>query len=149
MVGVWQPLFAQSGKEKPPASGSQEAGKKGLRFRSTWGIFLSETLSKTEIVKLLDSVLVVRDQQNNKFPVVSFKFTYENVEPYLNDSTGRPDVYREYIGDNFKSDRLSPLWSTRMKDMVKSGDVLFFDDIIIRYTGDKYYRAPSLKFQVK
>ncbi len=138
------PVCAQAtkGKGKP-------AEKKPLRFRTTWGIFLSDSLPRPEVLQLLDSGLVVRDQQNNKFPVVSFDFTYEKKEPYVNDTTGRPGVYTEFTGDSFKSDRLSPLWSSRLKDVLQKGEVLYFDNIIIRYPGDKYYKVPELKIIVR
>ncbi len=136
------PAYAQSNKSKT-------AEKKPLKFRSSWGIFLSDTLPRPEVIKLLDSSLVVRDQQNNKYPVVSFEFTYEQKQPYINDTTGRAGVYTEFIGDNFKSDKLSALWSTRLKEMLDKGEVLYFDNIIIKYPGNKYYRVPELKFVIR
>jgi hypothetical protein len=136
------PVYAQSNKGKTTE-------KKPLRFKTSWGIFLSDTLPRPEVVKLLDSALVVRDQQNNKFPVISFDLTYEQKEPYVNDTTGRAGVYTEYIGDTFKSDRLSPLWSSRLKEMLQKGDVLYFGNIIVKYPGDKYYRVPELKIVIR
>jgi hypothetical protein len=120
-----------------------------LKFRTSWGIFLSDTLPRPEVVKLLDSALVVRDQQNNKYPVVSFEFTYEQRQAYVNDTTGRAGVYTEFIGDNFKSNKLSPLWSSRLKDMLNKGEVLYFNNIIIKYPGDKYYRVPELRIVIR
>jgi hypothetical protein len=146
-------LYAQSGKpkaapvKKPAASAGTTITK--LRFRSTWGIFLSDSIPRPEIVKLLDSALVVRDEKNNKYPVVSFDFTYENKEFYLNDTTGKPGIYTEYIGDSFKGDKLPALWVTRIKEMLDKGEVFYFDNIIVNYTGDKLYRAPKLKFIVR
>jgi len=134
--------FAQSKTKKP------EAKANSLRFRSTWGIFLSETLPRPEILKLLDSAIVVRDEKNNKYPVVSFQFTYEKKETYLNDTTGKPSIYTEYVGDNFNADRLPAFWSTRIKESLTKGEVLYFDNIIIKYTGDKLYRVPKLQFKV-
>lgn len=120
-----------------------------LRFRSTWGIFLSDSIPRSEITKLLDSAIVVRDEKNNKYPVVSFDFTYENKEFYLNDTTGKPGIYTEYVGDSFKGDKLPVLWVTRIKELLDKGEVFYFDNIIVNYTGDKLYRAPKLKFIVR
>lgn len=136
------PVYAQSNKGKTTE-------KKPLKFRTSWGIFLSDTLPRPEVVKLLDSALVVRDQQNNKYPVVSFEFTYEQRQAYVNDTTGRAGVYTEFIGDNFKSNKLSPLWSSRLKEMLERGEVLYFDNIIIKYPGDKYYRVPELRIVIR
>ena len=33
--------------------------------------------------------------------------------------------------------------------MLDKGEVIFFDNIIINYTGDKLYRAPKLQFFVR
>lgn len=143
------PVCAQSGKPKTSAKKTAAtASKSTLRFRSTWGIFLSDTLPRPEIMKLLDSALVVRDEKNNKYPVVSFRFTYEKKEPYLNDTTGKPGFYTEYIGDDFTGNKLPAFWSTRIKETLERNEVLIFDNIIINYTGDKLYRAPQLRFKV-
>ncbi|SDH13988.1 hypothetical protein [Chitinophaga filiformis] len=147
------PALAQTGKPKAPAAKKPAATTKttttALRFRSTWGIFLSDSLPRPEILKLLDSPLVVRDQKNNKYPVVSFDFTYERKEPYLNDTTGKPGIYTDFVGDSFKGDKLPSLWVERIKEMLERNEVFYFDNIIINYTGDKLYRAPKLKFNVR
>lgn len=149
------PALAQTGKPKTPAKKPAAASTKTsaktttLRFRSTWGIFLSDSLPRPEVMKLLDSPLVVRDDKNNKYPVVSFDFTYERREPYLNDTTGKPGFYTEFVGDTFKGDRLPSLWVERIKEMLERNEVFYFDNIIINYTGDKLYRAPKLKFNVR
>jgi hypothetical protein len=131
--------FAQSKTKKPANT---------LRFRSTWGIFLSETLPRPEILNLLDSTIVVRDEKNNKYPVVSFQFTYEKKETYLNDTTGKPAIYTEFVGDSFNGDKLPAFWAARIKETLTKGEVLYFDNIIIKYTGDKLYRVPKLQFKV-
>lgn len=145
------PLYAQSGKGKKATGKAAPATavKKPLRFSTTWGIYLSDSLPRTEVLKLLDSPLVVRDEKNTRFPVVSFDFTYEKREAYLNDTTGQPGLYTDYTGDRFKTDRLSPLWSSRLKEILQKGEALYFDNIIIKYPGDKYYKVPELRIIVR
>lgn len=149
-------LYAQSGKPKAtttpakkPATNTAKPTITKLRFRSTWGIYLSDSIPRPELMKLLDSALVVRDEKNVKHPVVSFDFTYENKEVYLNDTTGKPGLYTEYVGDSFKGDKLPELWVTRIRELLDRGEVFYFDNIIVNYTGDKLYRAPKLKFIVR
>lgn len=148
LAAAVSPVLAQSGKKsgKPAAAASS---KRPLKLKSSWGIFLSDTLPKSEVIKLLDSALVVRDEKNNTYPVISFAFTYEKHEPYLNDTTGQPGVYKDFTGDNFKTASLPPLWSNSLKDNLQTGDVLYFDEIIIRYAEDKLYEAPALRIDVK
>jgi hypothetical protein len=150
------PVLAQNGKPKKPAvkktaaaAGNTTTKTTTTRFRSTWGIFLGDTLPRPELIKLLDSPLVVRDEKNNKYPVVSFQFTYERREAYLNDTTGKPGFYTEFVGDDFKGDRLPAFWVERIKEMIDRNEVFYFDNIIINYTGDKLYRAPKLRFNVR
>src|SRR5690606_26757376 len=116
---------------------------------TTWAIYLSDSLPRPDVLKLLDSSLVVRDGSNNKFPVVSFDFTYEQKEPYLNDTTNQVGFYTEVTGDSFKDNKLSELWRKHLKETLQKGDVLLFNNIVIRYTGDKLYRAPELKIIVR
>jgi hypothetical protein len=142
------PVFAQSNK-KPAAKPAAVSNKRPMKLLSSWGIFLSDTLPKNEVIKLLDSALIVRDEKNIKYPVISFAFTYEKNEPYLNDTTGQPALYKDFTGDNFKTNSLPPLWSKRLKETLQTGDVLYFDEIIIKYAEEKFYKAPSLKINVK
>lgn len=143
---------AQTNKKpaKPaPTPATANANKRPAKLRSSWSIFLSDTLPKNEVIKLLDSALIVRDEKNIKYPVISFAFTYEKHEPYLNDTTGKVAIYKDYTGDNFKAATLSPTWSQALKNNLESGDVLYFDEIIIQYTADKLYKAPALRIDVK
>lgn len=139
------PVIAQSAKKPATAVTS----KRPMKLRSSWGIYLSDTLPKSEVIKLLDSALIVRDEKNIKYPVLSFAFTYERHEPYLNDTTGQPAVYKDFTGDNFKAAALPTAWSKNLKETLQTGDVLFFDEIIIKYAEEKFYKAPALQINVK
>lgn len=142
--------FAQSGKKPVPTTkAASVTNKRPAKLRSSWGLFLSDTLPKSQVVKLLDSALVVRDEKNHLYQVISFAFTYEQHQPYLNDTTGQPSIYKDYTGDNFKTSRLPALWSSRLKENLQQGDVLYFDDILIEYAPDKLYRAPAIRIEVK
>lgn len=135
---------------KPAASASAAtAADKKLRFRTTWGIYLSDSIPRPEVLKILDSALVVRDHKNNKFPVVSFDFIYEAKEAYVNDTTSQVGFYTETTGDMFKGDRLSELWSKRLKETIQKGESLIFSNIIIQYTEGTFYRVPELRITVR
>ncbi|HEY0273687.1 MAG TPA: hypothetical protein VGC22_10920, partial [Chitinophaga sp.] len=141
-VMLWGIAFTAQAQQKPAARPVQKTGaaaktaapaplaqKTDLRFRSTWGIFLSDTLPRPEVIKTLDQNLVVRDQKNNKYEVISFEFTYEQKTPYVNDTTNKPGVYTEYLGDNFKhTARLSDIWVSKLKESLQHGDELFFSN---------------------
>ncbi|HVI47384.1 MAG TPA: hypothetical protein VM802_21070 [Chitinophaga sp.] len=143
------PAIGQSVRKNPSPVKPAAIPSKPKKLKSSWGLFLSDTLPKSEVIRLLDSSLQVRDEKNNKYKVVSFAFTYEKHEPYLNDTTGQPGVYKDFTGDNFKSSSLPALWSNRLKQTLDKGDVLYFDEIIIRYPPDKLYMAPSLRINIK
>ncbi|RPE09101.1 hypothetical protein EGT74_19015 [Chitinophaga lutea] len=150
LLGCATTAFAQNKPARKSAPAKQQAAeKKPLRFTTSWHIFLSDSIPRPELLKILDSGLVVRDHQKNKFPVVSFDFTYEKKEPYVNDTTQEVTIATDLTGDSFKSDRLTPVWVKRLTEALEKGDVLFFNNIVIRYTGDKLYRAPELKIIVR
>ncbi|MET6996193.1 hypothetical protein [Chitinophaga defluvii] len=150
ITGACLPIYAQTGKGKTTGKSTAPAQKKpSPKLRATWGIFLSDTLPRPEVLKLLDSTIVVRDQNNKKYPVIAFQFTYEQNEPYLNDTTGKPGVYKEFNGDNFKSNKLPLIWSNELKKTLQKGDVIYFDSIIVEYAEKDYYLAPKLKFEVR
>lgn len=151
-TGISAISVAQTSKPKPaakPAKPAASAADGKLRFRTTWGIYLSDSIPRPEVLKILDSALVVRDQKNNKFPVVSFDFIYVAKEAYMNDTTSQVGFYTETTGDSFKGERLSPLWSQRLKETIQKGESLIFSNIVIRYTEDKFYRVPELRVTVR
>lgn len=151
-TGISATTLAQASKPKPAAKPAKPAAATAdgkLRFRTTWGIYLSDSIPRPEVLKILDSALVVRDQKNNKFPVVSFDFIYEAKEAYMNDTTSQVGFYTETTGDSFKGGRLSPLWSQRLKETIQKGESLIFSNIVIHYTEDKFYRVPELRVTVR
>ncbi|MGX5821024.1 hypothetical protein ACWKWU_22695 [Chitinophaga lutea] len=133
-------------KAAAPASAATQRPQ-GLR--TSWHIYLSDSLPRPDVLKVLDSPLVVRDKKNVKYPVVSFDFTYEKKEGYLNDTTQQVQIAVDMTGDSFQSDRLAPLWSNRLKETLEKGDVLYFNNIVIRFAEDKFYRAPELKITIR
>lgn len=127
---------------------TKPAAQTPLRFRSTWNIYLSDSVPRPDILKILDSPLVVRDQKNNKYPVTSFEFTYEKREAGINDTTQKPVIYSDFTGDIFKADRLSPLWTKNLKENLQPGDVLYFNNIVVK-RDTSFYRVSPLKFFVR
>ncbi|WP_333863539.1 hypothetical protein [Chitinophaga sp.] len=98
-TGISVTTLAQASKPKPAAKPAKPAAATAdgkLRFRTTWGIYLSDSIPRPEVLKILDSALVVRDQKNNKFPVVSFDFIYEAKEAYMNDTTSQVGFYTDH-----------------------------------------------------
>lgn len=148
-TGISAHAAAQSKPKTPAKPAATAAADKKLRFRTSWGIYLSDSIPRPEVLKILDSALVVRDHKNNKFPVVSFDFLYEAKEGYLNDTTGQVAVYTETTGDSFQGDRLPALWSNRLKETLQKGESLIFSNIVIRYAEDKFYRVPELHVTVR
>ncbi|MFB6453647.1 hypothetical protein ACE38W_00120 [Chitinophaga sp. Hz27] len=141
-------IKSSAAKAHTPAITATTA-KKPAKLISTWGIFVGDSLPKNEIVKLLDSSLIVRDEKNVKYPVISFAFTLEQHEPYLNDTTGQPSLYKDYTGDNFKQSKMTATWVNGLKANLDKGDILYFDEILIQHPNGKVYKAPALKFTVR
>ncbi|WP_291911298.1 hypothetical protein [Chitinophaga sp. CB10] len=141
--------FGQAAKPAAKKPAAASSGKRPAKLISTWGNFLSDSLPKNELTKLLDSALVVRDEKGVKYPVISFAFTYETREVYLNDTTGQPGIYKDYIGNNFQDARMDSVWRKGMKEKLDKGNILYFDEILIKYSEDKIYKAPSLQFIVR
>ncbi|WP_119079300.1 hypothetical protein [Chitinophaga alhagiae] len=150
LLGCTSAALAQNKAVKKPAPAKQAAEqKKPLRFTTSWHIFLSDSIPRPEILKILDSALVVRDSNKNRVPVVSFDFTYEKLEPYINDTTREVQIARDLTGDSFRSDRLSAAWVNRLKEDLAKGDVLFFNNIVVSYPGNKFYRVAELKIIIR
>ncbi|UYQ94244.1 hypothetical protein MKQ68_03955 [Chitinophaga horti] len=123
--------------------------KNTLRFRTTWNNLLADSLPRPDIIAMADSPLVVWDNKKNKYPVVSFEFTHESREIGINDTTNKPVIYTDFTGEVFKTDRLSPIWAKHVKETIQPGHVLYFNNIIVKYAGDKLYMVPAMKFFVR
>jgi hypothetical protein len=120
-----------------------------ILLKTIWGNFLGDSLPASKIMELVDSSLHALDQNKRFYQIESFKFLYEEKEPYLNEK-GQVAFYVDAIGDQFKGDSLPTIWRNRIKETLKPGDVLYFNNIIVQLKGStERYLAPALTFYVK
>ncbi|ATL47868.1 hypothetical protein COR50_12230 [Chitinophaga caeni] len=125
------------------------AKKNKLSFKSSWGLLLGDTVPRPAVLNLLDSAILVRDNKNVLYPVVSFELMYVKHEPYINDTTNQISFYTETTGDFFKRNSLDTLWRNHLEESIERGDILMFNNITVQYKDTMYYRAPPLKFIIK
>lgn len=141
---------AQQKKKVPPKKTVHTVGLAAAvpLLKTSWGNCQKGTLPKSEVLKLLDSGLVVRDEKNMTYQVLHFDFGYEKKELSVNDTTGMPEVVSEYIAYPFQGNQLSPLWNVRLKQRIQPSEALYFDNIIVLGPNKKKYLAPPLKFVI-
>ncbi|TAN15334.1 MAG: hypothetical protein EPN37_09640 [Chitinophagaceae bacterium] len=149
LIVYFVPAYAQHHKKAVPRK-TESAKKADTVFTATLGDVPSGQLLPASFAKsLLDKPLIVRDQEHQSFPVISFSFGYQAYGTYVNDTTGLPEKTSTYISFPFNSDRLDSLWRTRIGNELKTGDQLYFDHIIAEDKNGSYHLSSPLHFTIK
>lgn len=109
----------------------------------------SMILPADEIKKIIGDSVKVYDINGNQFKVTYYQFVYKRKEFNEDEKTGKAIPVNTMVADYFTSTPLPKIWTNTIKDELKSGEEVYFFDIIAKSkSGDVYY-APNLKLIVR
>lgn len=111
----------------------------------------SGMIERDSILYYLDKPLFSRDTAGKVHQVLSFTFTYVNVDIYI-DQNGKPFIGSEKYGSPSDKGIVSAEWMTMMKENLKSGDSVIFSNPLSFYElkdpKSRYY-SPRIVLEVK
>ena len=113
----------------------------------------SAIITVSEGQQLITTPLKITDVKNGKYTISSYQFLYRKTgvteEENENGPTGKTKPTTTISADLFRTSPLSPLWITTINDQLKTGDELFFFDIIVKDEQGRLMFAPQLKLMVR
>jgi len=138
--------FAQPKKSKPDTV----ATAMPLTFVTYWGPVGTGNALAAQIAAIAPAAILVRDNEGKLYPVNAFRINYKFKSTYRDDESGQtksmPDLR---VGDFNNTSQLSQVWAESIKDNVKSGDTILFNQVLFRNVKGKLQLAPVLKIVVR
>lgn len=108
-------------------------------------------MSKDSILYFLDKPLFIQDSAGKFHPVLTFTFTYVERDIYI-DPDGKPYIGTEVMGSSSVKSVVPEVWRTIVKERMKSGDTLVFNNPMSYYDlkdESTMFYAPAIKLIVK
>lgn len=103
-----------------------------------------------ELVKaLIDSPIVVKDDKGKIYPVVRFTLNYTFSTVYVDSETKQRKTRKDFRAQIFESATISEVWKASIKENARKGDIMTFNDIIIRMPDGKKRMADNLTIRIQ
>ncbi|MFT3746802.1 MAG: hypothetical protein QM768_00730 [Agriterribacter sp.] len=106
-------------------------------------------ISPEMLSKIVDSVLIAKDENATTYSIVRFRLFYKFKSTYQDEESGQKKSSDDMRTSDFTNTSVLPeLWRASIKDNIKKGDEMIFDNIIVVLKNGSKIMAPSIKFKV-
>jgi hypothetical protein len=152
LLCAWMPPKQESVNNRAtyPAMQSQARDSTVAHLHTTWGLQKGGAVDTNTARIILDSPLVVSDDQGGVYTITRFRFNYRQKAQYKDDSTGKIMTdfrlfSREFYGTSF----LDTLWRDNIRFELQSGESFIIDNIVVKDAKGRKALAPTLEFQIQ
>lgn len=109
----------------------------------------SATVSVDEALKLIAQPLRIFDDKKTAYAVASYQFMYTRKGVTEDEGTGKVSPATSIVDAMFKTTPLPELWQKNITEQLKSGESLFFFDVVVKDNQGHLYFAPNLKLKIR
>jgi hypothetical protein len=121
-----------------------------LIFSTYWGPVGTGNAPAAQIAAIAPAAILVRDNAGKLYPVNGFRINYKFKSTYRDDESGQTKSMSDLrVGDFNNTAQLSQVWAESIKDNVKPGDTILFNQVLFRNVKGKQQLAPALKIVVR
>ena len=121
-----------------------------LIFAPYWGPVGTGNALAAQVAAIAPAAILVRDNTGKLYPVNAFRINYKFKSTYRDDESGQTKSMNDLrVGDFNNTAQLSQVWSESIKDNVKAGDTILFNQVLFRNLKGKLQLAPVLKIVVR
>ena len=140
-------VFAQKPKPVSPKTIQKFTPPK---ITSALGI-RSDTASvyREEAIQLVTLPLKVTDAKKNVYTISSYQFMYKRRGVTEDEQTGKVSPIMSSASDLFRQTPLPPLWVKIITEQIRTGEELYFFDIVAKDAQGRLMFAPELKIKIK
>jgi hypothetical protein len=107
------------------------------------------TIAVAEAESIIGQPLHIYDDKKGLYTVSSYQFLYRRRGVTENEETGKVSPMSSIISQLFKITPLPQSWIDNIREQVKSGEELFFFDVIAKDAKGRVLYAPNLKIMIK
>ena len=111
----------------------------------------SDTASvyREEAIQLVTLPLKVTDAKKNVYTISSYQFMYKRRGVTEDEQTGKVSPIMSSASDLFRQTPLPPLWVKIITEQIRTGEELYFFDIVAKDAQGRLMFAPELKIKIK
>jgi hypothetical protein len=118
-------------------------------FTQLGGLRDSVNITVQEAENIIGQPLKIYDDKKGTYTISSYQFLYRKRGVTENEETGKVTPITSIVSNRFKVTPLPDTWTNQVKEQVKSGEELFFFDVIAKDAQGRIMYAPNLKIMVK
>lgn len=107
------------------------------------------TASIDETLQLVNQPLSITDDKKAAYKISSYQCMYKRKGVTENEETGKVSPITSVVSNVFKTTPLSAIWIKTISEQLKSGEELYFFDIVVKNAEGRLMFAPSLKLIVQ
>ena len=109
----------------------------------------SATVVLEEAVQLVKLPLKVTDDKKNVYSISSYRAMYKRRAVTEDEQTGKAIPITSTVTDIFKTTPLSPIWIKILSEQLRTGEEIYFSDIVVKDAQGRLMFAPDLRIKVK
>ena len=98
---------------------------------------------------IIAAKLQVFDDKKNEYAITSYQFLYRKRTITEDEQTGKTSPASSIVSDRFTTTPLAALWVNKIREELKTGEELYFFDVIAKDTQGRVMYASSLKIIVQ
>jgi hypothetical protein len=141
--------FAQPVKPKPAVKATPVQKFRPPKVKTYLGRCTdSISVTREEAKQLVGLPLRITDAKNVTYSVASYQFAYRKVAVTEDEATGKVLPTTSLVAEHFKTSPLPELWQENIKLTVKSGELFYFFDVIVKDAQGRFFFAPDLKISI-
>jgi len=118
-------------------------------FTQLGGLRDSIAIPLNEAENIIGQSLKVFDDKKGSYTISSYQFLYRKRGVTENEETGKVTPMTSIVSSRFKVTPLPEGWVSQVREQLKSGEELFFFDVIAKDAQGRVMYAPNLKIMVK
>ena len=102
------------------------------------GGYKDANISAEQFKRVVDSVLIVRDEKGNSYPISRFRINYTFATSFTDTETQQLKNFKDFrAADFYDTNKLTEVWRSSLKDNSKKGDEVILNNIIIKLRNGK------------
>ncbi len=142
------PVWAQQGK--PVNTKPQSQKYKLPKLFTTLGTHKdSVTVAREEGIALLAQPLMVMDDKRAVYSISSYQCLYRRQGVTEDEVSGKVSPATSIVTELFRTTPLPDLWKNILTEQLRSGEELFFYDVIVKDDSGRLMFAPTFKIKVR
>lgn len=105
-------------------------------------------VSVDEALNLISLPLTITDDKKIPYTIVTYQCLYRRKAVTEDEESGKVTPINSVVASSFKTTPLSDIWKKTISEQLKTGEEIFFFDVVVKDAQGKLMFAPNLKLSI-